>query len=76
LARISLELTKASNEMSGAMKKLSAVATLLLPLTLIAGLWGMNVPVPGHDSDSLYWFLGISLSFLLFAVILVGLFKV
>jgi magnesium transporter len=31
------------------MKRFSACATIVLPLTLIAGIWGMNVVVPGQD---------------------------
>lgn len=27
--------------------------------SLVTGLWGMNVPVPGRDSASLGWFFGI-----------------
>lgn len=48
LAQISIELNEASNRMNQVMKTLTGVAALLLPLNLISGVWGMNVPVPGQ----------------------------
>ena len=48
LAQISIELNEASNRMNVVMKKLTAAAALVLPLSLISGIWGMNVPVPGQ----------------------------
>lgn len=39
------------------MKRFSAVATIVLPLTLISSLWGMNVEVPGQTWGlGLLWF--------------------
>jgi magnesium transporter len=49
LAQISIELNEASNRMNIVMKKLTAAAALVLPLSLISGIWGMNVPVPGEQ---------------------------
>lgn len=48
LARVSIEVSEASNRMNHVMKKFNAMATVVLPLTLVTGLWGMNVPVPGQ----------------------------
>jgi magnesium transporter len=28
---------------------------IILPLTLIASIWGMNVGVPGRDSEFAFW---------------------
>ena len=50
LAQISIELNEASNRMNIVMKKLTAAAALVLPLSLISGIWGMNVPVPGQSN--------------------------
>lgn len=49
-------LTTISNRMNEIMQVFSAIATIFLPLNLIGGLWGMNVPVPGMDEDSLWPF--------------------
>jgi Mg2+ and Co2+ transporter CorA len=49
-------LTSISNRMNGVMQVFSAIATTFLPLNLIAGLFGMNVAVPGQDEESLWPF--------------------
>lgn len=36
--------------------KLTVLGTIVLPLNIICGMWGMNVKVPGQDVDSLSWF--------------------
>ena len=34
---------------------LTAFSVILLPLTLISGIWGMNVGVPGQGSVEAFW---------------------
>ena len=36
--------------------KLTVLGTIVLPMNIICGMWGMNVKVPGQDVESLYWF--------------------
>lgn len=36
--------------------KLTVLGTIVLPMNIITGMWGMNVKVPGQDVDNLYWF--------------------
>jgi magnesium transporter len=36
--------------------KLTVLGTIVLPMNIICGMWGMNVKVPGQDIDSLTWF--------------------
>ena len=36
--------------------KLTVLGTIVLPMNIITGMWGMNVKVPGQDIDNLYWF--------------------
>lgn len=37
--------------------KLTVLGTIVLPMNIITGLWGMNVWVPGQDSEGdLTWF--------------------
>ncbi|KAJ3085866.1 CorA metal ion transporter [Quaeritorhiza haematococci] len=62
LAQISIEITQASNRTNDVAMKVSALASILLPLNVITGLWGMNVRVPGQDEESLFWFGGICVS--------------
>jgi magnesium transporter len=49
------------------LRVLTAISVIVLPLTLIASIWGMNVGVPGEgDSGDFYIVIG------LMVVILVG----
>lgn len=59
ISRVSIEMSLHDREQNAVMKKFSAVATIFLPLTLVAGLWGMNVPVPFMTSTTLHAFGGI-----------------
>lgn len=62
LAQISIELTQVSNRTNDVVAKLTAIASILLPMNVITGLWGMNVHVPGQYDDyqeGYAWFFGI-----------------
>ena len=48
LTRLSLEVAQSGEVMNDTMKKFSAVATIFLPLSTVAGIFGMNVQVPGQ----------------------------
>jgi len=51
-------LTNASNRLNEVMKVLTVVATIFGPPTLIAGIWGMNVPLPhfpGGEDAQFWW---------------------
>lgn len=67
------ELNESQKSVDDSMRKLALVNVAFLPLTVITGMWGMNVQVPGEDVENGYWFLGISLVLL---VMLVGLYFV
>ena len=49
LAQISIEMTDANNQINDVLSKLTALGTVLIPMNLVTGLWGMNVTVPGQD---------------------------
>ncbi|KAF9987338.1 CorA metal ion transporter [Modicella reniformis] len=59
LAQINIEMTQASNETNNVLTKLTVLGSILLPMNLVTGLWGMNVPVPGQGSEGLTWFFRI-----------------
>jgi magnesium transporter len=41
--------------------KLTVLGTIVLPMNIITGLWGMNVWVPGQGNDGdITWFLAIT----------------
>ncbi|KAJ4459018.1 putative Mg2+ transporter protein [Paratrimastix pyriformis] len=52
LAQLSIDLGRASNDMNCTMRELNVVATALLPLSVIAGCLGMNLPIPFQESKS------------------------
>ena len=49
-------LAQISNRMNEVMKTLSIVATIMMPLTFLTGLFGMNVHVPGQEAGGYMWF--------------------
>ncbi|KAG0224576.1 CorA metal ion transporter [Actinomortierella wolfii] len=63
LAQISLEINQLSNRTNDVVGKLTFFASLIVPMTFISGLWGMNVKVPGQpmgdDEGTLNWFYGL-----------------
>jgi Mg2+ and Co2+ transporter CorA len=46
LANVQIDVAAASNESNLVMKNLTAVGAIILPLQLVASLWGMNCEVP------------------------------
>lgn len=64
-------LSMVSNQLNGVMKILTVIATIFMPLTVLTGLWGMNVPLPhlpGGEGVQFWWvfvaMLAISLAML------------
>ncbi|GAA5835420.1 hypothetical protein JCM9279_004536 [Rhodotorula babjevae] len=68
LAQISIEMTDANNQINDVLSKLTALGTVLIPMNLVTGLWGMNVHVPGEGVDGLGWFFGIVGCLIAFAI--------
>jgi magnesium transporter len=55
-------LSNVSNRLNEVMKVLTVVATVFMPLTVLSGMWGMNVPLPhfpGSDAAQFWWVTGI-----------------
>lgn len=69
LAQISIEMTDANNQINDVLSKLTALGTVLIPMNLVTGLWGMNVNVPGQEAAGLNWFFGILGCLAAFAVV-------
>jgi magnesium transporter len=68
-------LAAVSNRLNEVVKVLAIIATGLMPLTVITGMWGMNVPLPpfpGGEGVQFWWILGVMVATLL---VLVGYFK-
>ncbi|KAI9591037.1 hypothetical protein BDF19DRAFT_456669, partial [Syncephalis fuscata] len=62
LAQISIELTQSPNATNDVMSKLTVLATIIVPMNVVTGLWGMNVQVPGQDAEGLAWSLESSVA--------------
>ena len=51
-------LSQVSNQLNSVMKVLTIIATLFMPLTVLTGMYGMNVPLPhlpGGDGAQFWW---------------------
>ncbi|KAK9240587.1 hypothetical protein V1525DRAFT_210006 [Lipomyces kononenkoae] len=59
LAQLQVESFYANNRVTNMLSKVTLLGTILIPLNLITGLFGMNVRVPGVGGDDLNWFFGI-----------------
>jgi len=54
-------LSQVSNQLNGVMKVLTIIATLFMPLTVLTGMYGMNVDLPqlpGGGGAQFWWVLG------------------
>ncbi len=51
-------LSLVSNQLNAVMKVLTIIATIFMPLTVLTGMWGMNVPLPhlpGGEEVQFWW---------------------
>lgn len=56
LAQINIRMNERAEQTNDVLGKLTVLGTIVLPMNIVAGMWGMNVKVPGQDIDSLTWF--------------------
>ncbi|PYI26802.1 putative cora family metal ion transporter [Aspergillus indologenus CBS 114.80] len=59
LAQLNVTNLMLGNHVNKVLSKVTLIATMLVPMNLICGLFGMNVEVPGQHTESLAWFFGI-----------------
>jgi magnesium transporter len=55
-------LSTISNRLNLVMKVLTVMSTIFLPLTVLTGMWGMNIPLPmfpGGDEVQFWWIAGL-----------------
>jgi magnesium transporter len=58
-------LSAVSNQLNQVMKVLTIIATLFMPLTVLTGMYGMNVPLPhlpGGPDAQFWWILAIMIA--------------
>ena len=57
-----VNLASVSNRLNRVMKVLTVMSTIFLPLTVLTGMWGMNIDLPrfpGSDAAQFWWITGI-----------------
>ncbi|PFH62098.1 hypothetical protein XA68_15059 [Ophiocordyceps unilateralis] len=61
LAQINIRMNERQEQTADVLGRLTVLGTIVLPMNIITGLWGMNVWVPGqqHEGD-LSWFVWIT----------------
>lgn len=69
LAQLNIDMTKVNNDTNDVLGKITILGTIVLPINVVTGLWGMNCIVPGQDHEGLVWFWGIVIGITLFSVI-------
>lgn len=69
-----LYLSSVSNRMNDVMRVLTVISTLFMPLTFVAGVYGMNfdAQVSPWNMPELRWYLGYPLCLLLMALVAAG----
>ena len=54
-------LSTVSNRLNQVMKVLTVMSTIFMPMTVLTGMWGMNVPIPmfpGGEAAQFWWVTG------------------
>jgi magnesium transporter len=69
LAQINIRMNERQEQTADVLGKLTVLGTIVLPMNIITGLWGMNVWVPGQeDEGNLTWFWCITAGLLVFGI--------
>ncbi|KAH9869403.1 hypothetical protein IAQ61_006609 [Plenodomus lingam] len=56
LAQINIRMNERQEKTSDILGKLTVLGTIVLPMNVVTGVWGMNCLVPGQDIPTLTWF--------------------
>lgn len=59
---LDVHLSTVSNRLNQVVKVLTVMSTIFLPLTVLTGMWGMNISLPrfpGTDAAQFWWIAGI-----------------
>lgn len=69
LAQINIRMNERQEQTADVLGKLTVLGTIVLPMNIITGLWGMNVWVPGQEHEgNLAWFAWITAGLFLFGL--------
>ncbi|KAI1642429.1 cora-domain-containing protein [Daldinia loculata] len=69
IAQINIRMNERQEQTADVLGKLTVLGTIVMPMNIITGLWGMNVWVPGQEYEGdLKWFFAITAALLLFGL--------
>ncbi|CAM1506666.1 Fc.00g063070.m01.CDS01 [Cosmosporella sp. VM-42] len=69
LAQINIRMNERQEQTADVLGKLTVLGTIVLPMNIITGLWGMNVWVPGQEYEGdLTWFAWITAGLIFFGL--------
>jgi magnesium transporter len=70
VAQINIRMNERAEQNADVLGKLTVLGTIVLPMNIITGMWGMNVWVPGQDVEGdLTWFFCITAGLAAFGLI-------
>ncbi|KAI1816230.1 cora-domain-containing protein [Poronia punctata] len=69
LAQLTIDSISQGTQTNAGLSKITFIATVIVPLNIVTGLFGMNVSVPFHDADNLTPFFGILACLLAFVIL-------
>ncbi|KAF2687643.1 cora-domain-containing protein [Lentithecium fluviatile CBS 122367] len=69
LAQVNIRMNERQEKTSDILGKLTVLGTIVLPMNVITGIWGMNCLVPGQDIENLNWFWCITSGLLMFGIL-------
>ena len=58
-----------SHRVNDILRVLTSISVIVLPLTLLASIWGMNVGVPGERDMTAFWIIVGAMVFLLVGMV-------
>lgn len=58
-----------SHRVNDILRVLTSISVIVLPLTFVASIWGMNVHVPGQGDTTAFWLIIVTMVVLLLAMI-------
>lgn len=69
LAQINIRMNERQEQTADVLGRLTVLGTIVLPMNIITGLWGMNVWVPGQEYEGdLQWFAWITAGLIFFGL--------
>ncbi|KAK4539301.1 hypothetical protein LTR36_000794 [Oleoguttula mirabilis] len=69
LAQINIRMNERAEQTADVLGRLTVLGTIVLPMNIITGMWGMNVWVPGQDMEgNLTWFWCITAGLMAFGL--------